>query len=84
MKTYLICKHIVTIYLSHLFQVLNTSDSPVSAEVIQMFKKPEPVQIAAIKTKDKGQRVSLKAQVEHVCYKNIQFYAPLKFLKFAT
>lgn len=55
-----------SIRLAESSTVLNTSDSPVSAEVIQMFKKPEPVQIAAIKTKDKGQRVSLKAQVEHI------------------
>lgn len=82
MKTYIIYKHKVTYISLPSFLVLNTSDSPVSPEIIQMFKKPEPMQIAAIKTKNKGHRVSLKAQVEHVCYKNIKFHAPFTFLKF--
>ena len=48
--------------------MLNTQDAHIPVETFNKFRKPLPLDIAVIKTKSKGERVSVKGIVEKVKY----------------
>ena len=46
--------------------MLDTQDKQIPEEIIDKFTNPSPIDIAVIKTKEKGERVSLKRVVKKV------------------
>ena len=46
--------------------MLDTQDTPIPVDILEKFTKPPPEDIAVIKTKSKGERVSVKGVIEKV------------------
>ena len=64
-------KYVYEFLIIFQLQVLDTQDAQIDREIQEKFTNPPIQEVAAIKTKEEGERVSVKAIVERVSTKTI-------------